>query len=350
MKKIIVSILKKIIDKVKRNKFIQNIFESPFDFEKFENMGTFKDSFDNSHKLYQGLRSKIRPGWENMLKKRSTNVPQSKLEKLKTNGTIAVEKMIPIINMLGKSIEDSTILEIGCHSGAASFAFADIGAKKVVGSEFTGYKVRSVDIHSNNNEKQLEEVNENLKLIRNSLKTKFKNTDRVGFVEDDICNSKLSPGSFDIICSWEVLEHIHDPKGAFIAINSLLKKDGITIHHYNPFFCINGGHSLCTLDFLWGHVRLNETDFVKYLDEYRPLEKDMVLSFYKEGVNRMTFQDLEQHISDSGLETIAIIPFNKEQHFRMVDKDVLSQCQNNYPSLNLKDLIAPEVLVIAKKN
>ena len=63
----------------------------------------------------------------------------------------------------------------------------------------------------------------------------------------------------------------------------------------------------------------------------------------------MTFQDLEQHLLDSGLETIAIIPFNKEQHFRMVDQEVLIQCQNNYPNLNIKDLIAPEVLVIARK-
>ena len=349
MKKILVPILKKIIDIVKRNKFIQNIFESPFDFEKFENMGTFKDSFGNSHKLYHGLRSKIRPGWENMLKPRSTKIPQSKLEKIKTNGTIAVEKLIPIINTFGKSIEDSTILEVGCHSGAASFAFADLGAQEVVGSEFIGYKVKSVEMQSGDNVKELEEVNENLKSLRNSLKIMFKNTNNVEFVEDDICNSKLSPESFDIICSWEVLEHIHDPKGAFKAINNLLKKDGITIHHYNPFFCINGGHSLCTLDFLWGHVRLNESDFTRYLNEYRPQEKDMALSFFKEGVNRMTFWDLEQYLSDSGLEVTAIIPFNKEQHFRMVDQDILNQCQNIYPNLELRDLIAPEVLVIAKK-
>jgi len=70
MKKLIIRLLKYVMDKAKRIKFIQNIFEAPFDLEKFGDAGLFKDSFGNTHSLMSGLRSKIKPGWQNMLKKK----------------------------------------------------------------------------------------------------------------------------------------------------------------------------------------------------------------------------------------------------------------------------------------
>lgn len=69
MKKILTPIISYAIGKAKRNKFVQNLFESPFDLNKFPQMGEFIDSEGNSHTLLNGLRSKIRPGWERMLKR-----------------------------------------------------------------------------------------------------------------------------------------------------------------------------------------------------------------------------------------------------------------------------------------
>ena len=44
---------------------------------------------------------------------------------------------------------------------------------------------------------------------------------------------------------------------------------GIVFNKYNPFFCQGGGHSLCSLDFPWGHVRLTPIEFDRYMEEYR---------------------------------------------------------------------------------
>lgn len=342
-------VIKYAINKAKRNKYIQHLFEAPFELHKLDKIGEFTDSYGNTFKLLGGLRTKIKPGWERMLRSEKTKITSEYLLRQKQNGFIAANKMVPMLNALGKSVENSDILEIGCHSGATSFAMADMGANKVVGTEFSGYKVEAVDMEHANNEAKLNEVDDDLKTIRTSLSHLFKQGERVTFVDDDICHSSLDPNTFDIICSWEVLEHLHDPEKAFQSIYTLLKEGGISIHEYNPFFCLNGGHSLCTLDFLWGHTILNDADFSRYLDEIRPQEKERALSFYRKGLNRMTLHDLKVQIEKSGLELISILPFTKEQHLRMVDEKTLRQSQRHYPNLTLLDLAAPRVFVIVRK-
>lgn len=349
MKKILKPAIKYAIDKAKRSKFVQNIFEAPFDLEKFEKMGVFIDTNGKSIELLDGLRTKIRPGWEQMLTSKKTEITKKYLNKNRQNGFIAVNKIIPIVESFGKRIENSSILEVGCHSGAASFALADSGASSVVGTEFSGYKIESVIEAEEQFENNLLEVNEYLKKIRHNLSMLFQESNKVQFIDDDICNSNLTSSSFDIICSWEVLEHVHDPKNAFASMYDLLADDGIMIHEYNPFFCLNGGHSLCTLDMLWGHTRINDSDFCRYLDEVRPNEKERAISFYQKGLNRMTIHDLNQFLQNAGFKAISVIPFTKEQHMRMINEDILKQTQLIYPNATILDLAAPRVFIIVKK-
>ncbi len=349
MKKILTPIINYAIGKAKRNKFIQNLFEAPFDLSKFPQMGEYVDSYGNSYKLLSGLRSKIRPGWERALTPQKTNINKEYLLKQKSNGEIAVNKILPIIESLGKSIINSSVLEIGCHSGGTSFALAEYGAAEVVGTEFSGYKVESLESDKKMFENRLEEVNDDLQRIRSALAPLFKQNKKVKFIDDDICNTTLTPSSFDIICSWDVLEHLHDTENAFVSMYKLLKEGGIAIHEYNPFFSLNGGHSLCTLDMLWGHTRLSESDFEDYLEKIRPNEKEKALSFYKKGLNRMTLNDLRSQLKKANLEIISIIPFAKEQHLRMIDEKILSQTQLHYPKATLLDLCSPRVYVIIRK-
>jgi SAM-dependent methyltransferase len=349
MKKLLTLFINYAINKAKRNKFVQNLFESPFDLDKFPKKGIYEDSYKNKYELLDGLRSKIRPNWERMLTSTKTALNGEYLSKQKSNGEIAVNKILPIIESLGKSVENSSILEVGCHSGASSFTLAELGASEVIGTEFSGYKVEAIDKNNKDLENKLLEVNTHLRSIRNELAKLFNNSNKVKFIDDDICNSTLTPSTFDIICSWEVLEHLHDTKKAFAFMAKLLKKGGIMIHEYNPFFCLNGGHSLCTLDMLWGHTQLNESDFADYLDKVRPNEKDRALSFYQKGLSRMTLHDLNIQLKEANLNVISILPFTKEQHLRMIDQKILERTQQHYPGATLLDLASPRIYVIAKK-
>src|SRR4029079_979735 len=112
-------------------------------------------------------------------------------------------------------------------------------------------------------------------------------TGDVTFIEDDITTSALEAASFDVIVSFEVLEHAARPAATFAAIHRLLKPGGVGYHDYNPFFSLIGGHSLCTLDFAWGHARLDHDDFERYLREVRPDAVAQTLRFYDESLNRM---------------------------------------------------------------
>lgn len=336
------------IQKAKQSSFVQSVFEKPLHIESLSVCNTFTDSFGKKHDLYAELRTIIKPGWEHIFSTQNSAHSKDYVQERITQGKIAVDKILPLLQSLGKDISQSRILEIGCHSGAVCYAFAEKGARSVVGSEFSGYKVASVK-NTDLTEPVLQEVHEHLVELRNKVAAHFTAKSAVSFVDDDICNSTLDKESFDIIVSWDVLEHLHNTQEACNAIAGLLKEDGIAIFDYNPFFGLNGGHSYCTLDFLWGHVRLHAQDFETYISEIRPQEKEMALSFYHRGINRLTIADITEQISTAGLELVSIIPFVKEQHIRMLTADIVAEAQRNYPRLQITDLVAPRVVLVVRK-
>ena len=68
----------------------------------------------------------------------------------------------------------------------------------------------------------------------------------------------------------DYFEHIMNPKEALARIYKALKPGGIVFSQYNPFFCISGGHSMCTLDFPFAHTLLTDEDFKKYVETIVP--------------------------------------------------------------------------------
>jgi SAM-dependent methyltransferase len=171
---------------------------------------------------------------------------------------------------------------------------------------------------------------------------------RVEFVEDDITQTNLDPASFDAIVSFEVLEHVQDPGLAFESMARLLKPGGIVYHDYNPFFSSIGGHSLCTLDFAWGHARLGPPDFERYLREIRPTETDEALRFYLESLNRMSIADLRDAVEASGLELLAIIPWTDRKLVPQLSETVVAEVRRTYPTATAADLLATFVAVVAR--
>ena len=308
----------------------------------------FVDGQGTSHPLDPGLRNRLKPQWRTMCDPVAVALPPTD-EALATrarNAEKSVAEARAIVANASAAELAGRILEVGCYDGSIAFQLARTQGTEVVGSDLARYyrvqrpgAVAEADIDAQQDE--LAELRERAR--RFAAPT----VGRVEFIEDDITATNLVPSSFDAIVSFEVLEHVGNPAAAFASMARLLKPGGIAYHDYNPFFSSNGGHSLCTLDFPWGHARLDDADFERYVREVRPAETEQALRFYRESLNRMTIADLRAAVDAAGLELLAIIPWTDRKLVPQLGKTVLAEVRRTYPTATTTDLLATFVSVVA---
>lgn len=314
--------------------------------------GTFTDSNNKTFELHSQIRDLIKPGWRSMFKKSTNKTLPSNEEVLKklNKWNDKIIKVESFLNTYSLSLMDKDVVEIGAFDGSFSYALGKFGSAKVTGTDMAAYYISSTpDTKVTLNEIDLK--NEELRKIRDTYANAISITDasKVTFKEDDILSSGLENNSVDTIISWEVVEHLTDPFKAFSEMARILKPGGFAFHEYNPFFSIIGGHSLCTLDFFWGHARLNDSDFERYIDQFRENEKDVALNFFRNSLNRMSLADLKSVIEKVGLKPIKLLPLVNEEHVRYINNTVLSQVKALYPSVEVEDLISPFTWVVFQK-
>jgi 2-polyprenyl-3-methyl-5-hydroxy-6-metoxy-1,4-benzoquinol methylase len=311
--------------------------------------GVFVDRFGTGHPLDPGLRDRLKPQWRTMFDPVARTQPFSdavlQSRAAKAERTVA-ESSALVASVAGMPL-GGRILEVGCHDGAVAHQLSRQPGNVVVASDMARYYLVPGSDESSGDELEMQQV----KLAELRARAgSFAGPDvgRVEFVEDDITATNLEPGSFDAIVSFEVLEHVASPAAAFASMARLLKPGGIAYHDYNPFFSSNGGHSLCTLDFPWGHARLDAADFERYLREIRPRETDEALRFYLESLNRMTMADVRAAVEAAGLELLAIIPWTDRKLVPELSDSVVAEVRRSYPGATAADLLATFVAVIAR--
>lgn len=277
-------------------------------------------------------------------------------EKKALYGYERIYKTKCLLKNMGIEFDKGTALEFGCYDGKDTYGLLAHGFSKVVGSDIINYTV--LQKHgSNHSQNEVITAETQMTKVRNMLKMAFldagyiseTSAENINFIEEDIADSQLEESSFQWIFSWETLEHVINPEKMINNIARLLSPGGIFYSIYNPFFCLTGGHSLCTLDFLWGHARLSRKDFLRYLDEFRPDEKDLAMNFFISCLNRMSLADLRQYITQAGLEEVLLLPIPNEGHLAIVPEEALLQVQRYYPTVTLADLISPSVHIVARK-
>jgi SAM-dependent methyltransferase len=315
--------------------------------------GTFNDSHGNRIELLSGLRDRIKPGWRSMVNPVDTAIvvpsKSSMVERMeKRKG--ALMRIENFLQTLSLSFVAKEIVEIGTYDGSAAYAFAAFGAKGVIATDMAAYYINQTPGGVVSKE-AIGKKNNELVQIRNAYSKLVdqKVAARVSFIEDDICVSSLKSESVDVVVSWEVLEHITNPDQAFKEMARILKPGGFAFHEYNPFFSVDGGHSLCTLDFPWGHARLDDKDFERYYDELRADEKDVSLSFFRNNLNRMTLKNLNDSMEKNGLRPLSVIPWYSAEDQESLTSEMLNQCKMIHPTAELVDLVAPFVWVVCEK-
>jgi len=309
--------------------------------------------------LLVGYRDRIAPSWRLMAN------PSKPSEEEKTytssrfdsdmssslQSTLSAEKFLSIHNL---TLKNKKILEVGCHNGGAAFILANKYTKDVTATDLSKYY-----IHQSKecilSEEAVKSQFLGLSKLREDFKDAYiahgadaKSLESVKFIEDDILDSKLPSNSFDMVLSFEVLEHVSMPDKAFREIFRLLKPGGYAFHEYNPFFCENGGHSLCTLDFPFGHVRLSSNVFNAYVEKIRPDEAVVDYRFYTQNLNRMTLKDVESYSVEAGFDIVALVDI-KTGDLDALDSAMLEQSKRNYPTLTINDLLADSVTLLLRK-
>ncbi|MFI5225137.1 MAG: methyltransferase domain-containing protein [Candidatus Limnocylindrales bacterium] len=312
------------------------------------------DRHGTEHELDPSLRTRLKPSWRVMCDPVAVATPPN--DEALGDRARAAERTVAEARALAVTVAgvelSGRILEIGCYDGGVAFQLARRPGTDVVGSDLARYYVASrpgehTDSEIDAQHAVLAGIRDRARAVSDPSGGQIVGT--VEFVEDDITVSRLDPASFDAIVSFEVFEHVQDVPAAFESIYRLLKPGGIAYNDYNPFFSANGGHSLCTLDFAWGHARLDDADFERYLREIRPTEVDQALRFYREGLNRLSVADLERAVQDSGLELLAVLPWTDRKLVPQLTEEVLAGVVRTYPRVTAMDLLATFVVVIARR-
>tara|TARA_Y100001968_G_scaffold303757_1_gene318194 strand:+ start:6840 stop:7967 length:1128 start_codon:yes stop_codon:yes gene_type:complete len=336
--------------------YYQFIDEYPFpSYDKLNNkiFKNFLDSNNQNIPLYKNFRNYIKPGWEVYFDSSKTLQKPPNKDLLKDRISLCKKQLNSVVDVLAKhsfQISNKThILEIGTYDGAIAYELASRGAASVQGSDIESYYINETNQDITN--KTIKNKKSDLNNLRNAYRECYEDeiANIVSFIDDDICQSSIPSNSKDLVVSWEVLEHIINPKAAFQEIFRILKPGGISFHEYNPFYSVNGGHSLCTLDFPWGHARLSAKDFDNYLKLLRPNERELALKFFHKNLNRLTIKTLQSYLQTIGFEIILLLPWVDKDHFKRIDINIVNDCKNLYPDVQITDLISPSIWLIIKK-
>ncbi len=310
----------------------------------------FVDGHGVRHPLDPALRDALKPAWRTMLDPLTAAQPPSDeaLAGRATKARRSVREAAAIVAASTGVELGGRILEIGCYDGAVAFQLTRLPAAEVVASDLARYYV--VQRPGEPAETDIRPQQATLATLRARARAAAgAGTGVVDFIEDDITASGLEPGTFDAIVSFEVLEHVASPQAAFGAMARLLKPGGIGYHDYNPFFSLIGGHSLCTLDFAWGHIRLDRVDVERYVRELRPDHLAQTMRFFDESLNRMTLVDLRSAIEGAGLELCSLLPWTDRALVGRFEPAVLSEVQRSYPTATAEDLLASFVSVVVRR-
>lgn len=343
--------LLELIKKAAYSDILQSFIWGKDEAKSLKPLDFFTDSEGNSFQRLDGWRELVVPRFAGAFDP-LPDPPVVKSNEI-INAKNAVIAMESFIQIHGYSIKNKSILEIGCHGGAHAYSMIELGAKHIDGIDTPQYGIRQT-LGKKESKETIDSQSNWLKQLRDKTARLYEKKwscsvkDSVDFFDLNVIDLKFR-NKYDAVMSWQTLEHINDPRKALDNMFKSLLPGGIGFHVYNPFFCINGGHSLCTLDFPYGHARLNQTDFENYIESYRPQEFEVAKNFFYYSLNRMTLSDLKYDCESVGFEVLDFIPWHMKQDLGSVNKEILFQVKTLYPRISLSDLLSRSVWILLKK-
>lgn len=235
---------------------------------------------------------------------------------LATNYSLGASRMAETFRAEGVDLERSSLLELGCGTGYMTFAVAAAGARRAVG----------IDLDLDDAANPLERDAVRAALLRDA---------RAGAALLQLGDAQQAPfddASFDAVFSVSFFEHVRDPAATLGEMRRLLRPGGLAYHVVDPWFGPQGGHSLATLDFPWGHARLRPEEFAAYVEEHRPHEALWARRFYDSSLQepRLTLTEVERAVTEAGFELLRWEESRSRfgGHAGWIDADLLHECSH----------------------
>lgn len=325
---------------------IGQAFTSSVSAQGLPELGEFVADDGTRHVRFDGYRDRVVPRWRAMVEATESGPPTLD-EAAARAATQDIADASLLLESHGVSFHDLRVLEVGCHGGLHAYAMADAGAASVLAIDVPEYGVRQV-VGDDGSRDRLDAQSSTLSELRRVNAAGFQRSERVRFLDLDIVDV-TEVGAYDLVFSWETFEHLIDPRAAFTAMAGALAAGGWAFHAYNPFFAHNGGHSLATLDFPYGHAVLSDAEFARYVEEYRATEASRAIAFHTSSLNRMTQSQFREHAAATGFDIVEFLPWMTRKNLVAVDAKTVQQARKLHPSAVVADLAAAEVWVLLRK-
>lgn len=168
------------------------------------------------------------------------------------------------------------------------------------------------------------------------------------FHEGDITGrTPFEDGSFKLIFSVSVLEHVQNLPAAFAEFKRLLAPGGVLVHNYHPFYSENGGHALGILDSPWAHVLLSRDDYVRYVRELRSFECPEAESWIKDALNPTPIHLMQKYLTEAGFEIKIWRAGMSKPGLKGLDRNIVAQAMARHEGITLHDLTCSNVFFAA---
>jgi ubiquinone/menaquinone biosynthesis C-methylase UbiE len=231
----------------------------------------------------------------------------------------------------GLKFSECELLDVGCGSGALVYGLKMAGAKGVTGLDI------SLDYpaaYYRDRERALKSSGGFCRFIKGSA-------EKMG----------IADASFDVIVSTSVIEHLTDIEKSFQEMYRVLRPGGLGMHFYCPYFGPQGGHSLMTLDFPWGHVCLDRSEILDYLAVVRPYElpraKQFLLQELPTRPNHL--HEIQESIIRAGFQLKRWDEGVRQSHVPWLDKTLWKEVKGLFPRVTLRDLMVNTVWMVLVK-